>query len=780
MYNLKLTIRNLKNNGLYTIINIIGLAISLSVAIFILLWVNDELSYDKFHKRGKDICQTIATFNMDGKDLFWKTSSSPLGIYSQEAIPEIENFCRVKPGFSWSIAFNEKNIGRVDGMMVDSSFFSIFDFPLYEGNISNPFTDRRSVVLSRHLASVLFGKENAIGKMVRVDGNKDFFVTAIMEDMPGNTFFHTDAIYSYDLIKESQSEAALNHWGNLGVLTFFLLNASANSQEVAERVTEVQQKNFPEFKITYLLQPIIKNRFYGADGQVTANMQACRLFTVAVFVLLTIACINYVNLVTARFTKRNKELFIKKIIGAKKKTLFFQSMTESVLLFFIALFLATLLLFLLFPVFKTISGKEMQFHLFSASTLTIYLLTFIAVTILAGIFPAISLSTGNPLKSIQKNKGKKYGFLFLRRSLVVLQFIAATILILGSITINKQIHFIQKKELGYNRENILSVKMSLNAASQYENMKNELLRQSGVLGITSASEDILEVSSASGWGEKPEEMVMIHFLSVDKDFIPTMNIQLSEGTNFTGTPADSVHFILNETAIAKTGISNPIGRNFEFRGAKSSSSIIGIVKDFHFLNLHQKMEPLVLDISNEPSDIRVMYVKIAPQSTAQVISVLESVWKNHLPELPFEYHFLDDEFDKMYKSDIRTGNLFNVFSVIAIFISCLGLFGLVTYTAETKTKEIGIRKVLGASISDIVTMLSKEFVILVCIAMLVAFPLAYYWLDRLLQDYAYRISIDWWVFALAGIITILLTLITVGWQAVKAAKNNPVKAIKVE
>ena len=775
MYNLKLAIRNLKSNGLYSAINIAGLAVSLCVAIFILLWVNDELSYDKFHKRGKDIYLTVATFNMDGKDLFWKTSSPPLGIYSREAIPEIENFCRVQPGVSWSIAYNENSIGDVESIMVDSTFFSIFDFPLYEGSVSNPFADRHSVILSRHLAFVLFKNENAIGKTVRVDGNKEFYVTAIMEDMPENTAFRSDAIYSYDLMYEYQSETQMNNWGNLGVWTLFLLRPDANFQKVAQSVTDVQQKNFPEFKITFFLQPLFKNRFYGADGQATSNMQACRLFTIAVFVLLTIACINYVNLVTARFTKRNKELFIKKIIGAKRYKLFLQSMTESVLLFFVALILATALLFLLFPVFKTISGKEMQFHLFSVNTLSIYLLTFIAVTILAGIFPAVSLSIGNPIKSIRENQGKKYGFLFLRRSLVVLQFISTVVLILGAIAINKQIHFIQKKELGFNRENILAVELSHNAASQYEYIKNELQQQTGVLGVTAASESMLEASSGAGWGEKYDEMVMIYFLSVDKDFIPTMNIQLTEGNDFTGSAADNVQFILNETAVAKTGITNPVGRNFEFKGMKGT--ITGIVKDFNFQSLHQKIEPLILYVSDKP---RLMYVKIAPQSALPVVSVLQSIWKKYLPEFPFEYRFMDDEFDKMYKSDIRIGNLFNVFSVIAIFISCLGLLGLVAYTAETKTKEIGIRKVLGANISNIINMLSKEFLLLVGIAMLIAFPLSYFLLERMLQDYAYHIEIDWRMFASAGIITILLTLITVGWQAIKAATANPVKAIKTE
>ncbi len=759
---------------MYSIINIVGLAISFSVAICILLWVKNELNYDKFHQQEKNIYQSVATFNMEGKDMYWKTSSPPLAIHCQEEIPEIKKTCRVHQT-SWSIAYNENKVGELKSYMVDSTFFSIFNFPLLEGDVSKPLPDGRSVVLSRHMASVLFGNENAVGKIIRVDGNKEFHVTAIMEDMPIHTTFYADVIYSYELMKEYKSEGEMNSWSSLGVLTFFLLAPDVNSDVVAQQITKIQQKNFPNFKITYLLQPLAKNHFYEADGHENSNMQACRLFTISVFILLIIACINYVNLITARFAKRNKELFVKKILGAKKSKLFMQSMTESIVLFITALILATLLLYLIFPVFRTISGKEIEFHLFSIETLSVYLLTFIVVTILAGIFPAISLSVGNPLQIIKKNNGGKHGFLFFRRSLVVLQFISAIILILGSITINKQMQFIQKKDLGYNRENILSIGLSHNSSSQYKSIKSDLLQQSGILGITSSTEDILHVNSASSWGKDLHEMVMMNFTSVDKDFISTMNMTLKEGSDFTGTPSDSLNFIVNETAVEKAGISNPIGSNFTF--AQREGTIIGVIKDFNFKNLHEKMTPLVLYIAGDP---RIMYVRIAPQSASQAISAIESTWKRYLPGTPFEYHFLDDEFDKLYKSDLRINQLFNVFAIIAILISCLGLFGLVTYTAETKTKEIGIRKVLGASVSNIVNMLSKEFLILVCFSMIIAFPLAYYWLNKMLQEYAYRTNIEWWMFILAGLITIGLTIITVGWQAVKAATANPVKSIKVE
>ena len=771
-YNLKITFRNLWRNGIYSVVNITGLAVSLAVAILILLWVNDEMSFDRFHKKGKDIYLTMVSFNLSGKDLAWKASSPPLAEYSKNEIPAIASYCRLMGEGRTTFGYEDKETLQLVRCFVDSSFFSIFSFKLLTGNPVNPFPDTEAVILSRKVAESLFGNyEEAFGKIIRED-NSTWHVSGVMENMPENTQMRFEALCSMETLRESRGGNFFNHWGSLGIITYFLLNPNADFREVSQQITDVHNKNFPEFAMTYTLQPLFKNRFYDEKNQPNSNMQACKLFSLAVLVLLIIACINYVNLVTARLSRRNKELFVRKALGAGKWKLFFQSMQESTLLLVISTIAATVLLISLFSLFKEISGKEMELRIFSSDTLMVYGLTFVAVSIFAGLFPAVKMSINQPLKLLGKTVNKNGGGgIWLRRCLVTLQFGAAIILLTSSMVISLQMSYIQQKNLGYDHENVMEILLRGNVSKSRDAVKNDLLQQSGVLGVTYSSQSIKNAGSASGW----KDSLMIVFLDVDKSFIPTMGMELAAGNNFTDSPADSLHFILNETAVKTIGMKDPVGKPFEFNGKEGT--IIGVVKDFNFKDLHVTIEPLALLYGG---DVRLMYVRLASGAVKNTIPEIEKIMKNYNSDTTFNYTFLSESFERMYRSDIRTGKLFTIFAIISIFVSCLGLFGLVTFAAETKTKEIGIRKVLGASIASIVKMLLKEFLILVGIAMLIAFPVAYYWLDGMLQDFAYRISLSWWMFASTGGITVLMTLLTVGWKAVRAATADPIKAIKTE
>jgi len=771
MYHLKHAFRNLRRNGIYSVVNIAGLSVSLAVAILILLWVNDELNYDRFHKKGKDIYTAIVSFNLNGKDLAWKATSAPLGEYSKNEIPDIISYCRVMSRDKTTFRHEDRETAQIVRCYVDTSFFSIFTFKLLVGNPANPFPDKEAIILSKKAAESLFGNyEDALGQIIRED-NKTFHVSGVMENMKDNTHLRCEALCSIDLLREWMGERNFNHWGSLSIQTFFLLHPAADYHEVGRRISEVQEKNMPEFILTYTLQPFFKNRFYNEKNQPSSNMQACKLFSLAVLVLLIIACINYVNLVTARMSKRNKELFVRKALGAKRWRLFFQSMQESTLLLLFSMIVATLLVVALFSLFREISGKEMELHLFSVETLMVYLLTFVAVTVFAGLFPAVKITMYKPLELLGKGERRRGSGVWLRRILVTLQFCAAIVLVISSLVISLQMRYMQQKNLGYDRENVMEIPLRGNMINSRDAMKNDLLQQSGVLGVSYASQSIQSAGRAAGW----KDSLMIVFIFVDKDFIPMMGIEFAAGDNFRGTPADSTYFILNETAVKAIGMSNPIGRPFEFLGIEGT--IIGVAKDFNFKELYVTIEPLILLFGEDP---RLMYVRVAPGAVQNTVSEVEKIIRRYSPDTAFNYSFLSDSFERMYRSDIRTGKLFTIFAVIAVLVSCLGLFGLVTFAVETRVKEIGIRKVLGAKVSDIVILLSKEFLILVGIAMLIAFPLAYYWLDHMLQDFAYRINISWWIFALAAIITITLTIITVSWQAIKAATANPLKAIKTE
>jgi len=776
-YNLKITLRNLRRGGIYSTINIVGLAVSLTTVICIMLWVQDELSFDKFHKRSKDIFQTNLFFKNTNN--YWNIACAPLAFTAKEEIPEIENACRCFTyGGADMLKYDGKGKERiVTGFtygVVDSTFFSIFDFPVLDGDAGRMLVDPQSIVLSENIAKQLFGNEPAIGKTLFDNNRKEYHVTGVMADMPQNSSIRFDILFPFSLFELSNANQ-LSEWSRFDFRTWFLLRPGANMATVEKKLNGIQYRNTQNDEVSYKLQPYESINFRDPDGTANSKMQVCRLFMIVAFVVILIACVNYVNISTARASRRNKEVFVKNILGARKAKLFIQFLNESVLLFLIALVIATVLLYIIFPVFNHVTEKQLTFNLFSTQTFMVYGLTFLTVVLCAGIYPAINLAVKKPLQGI-RNKSENA---VVRRMLVVSQFIVAIVLITVTIVTTLQLEYARKKDLGYQKENVFRVRMTNNLRIHYEAIKSELLQNTAVSGVTATSMSLNKVTTFDGIsnieGSDPERQKII-LLVADKDFIPTMNVQLVAGKNFTGMSADASSIILNETAVKTLDIKDPVGKRCNIAGMEAAT-IIGVAKDFHFKDLHTPIEPLAITTMGWLGSL---YVKTSANSASQAIPAVEKLWKQYESELPFSYQFVDDEFDATYKTDIRTGILFRYFAIIAILISCLGLFGLVTFTAETKTKEIGIRKVLGASVRSIVNMLSKEFLILVGIAMLLAFPLTYYWVDKMLQDFAYRIRIGWWMFALAGLITIGLTLVTVGWQAIKAATANPVKAIKSE
>ena len=772
---MKYILRNLIYGGIYTVINLLGMAVSLTAAIFMILWIEDERSYDRFHHRSGDIYQTIATYPMNGKDLFYKSASSPLAVYAKSEIPEIEAMCRVLQS-TGNLKYNEKETGIISAVITDPDFFTMFSFPIIEGDSNDLFPDSHSLVISQKTAHVLFGEESPIGKIVYGERQQVFRVTGVMKDMPNNTMVKCDIVSSFEMMYEGNRRENIDNWGRLMLRCFMLLQPNADAEEVAKKVTEIQHANMTTFKMDYRLQPITDHRFYAADGKKSASFQSCRLFSVAVVVLLLIACINYVNLVTARLSKRNKEIFVKKVMGAQKSGLFIYSIAESGLLFFGSLILATGLLAVLFPFFRDLTGKEMAFHLFSFTTLLVFGLTFLFVVFFSGTLPAIHIAFRDPLKSTGYTYIVKKRSAFLRRILVVMQFVSATMLILSAITMNRQLKYMQEMDMGYQRENVLSFNLNEPLWPRYDAMKADILQYSSIKGVTAASQNIMSGAyGAGGWSNPEGNSLMLTFLYTDADFITTMQMELVAGADFSNTSADAAHYILNETAVRETGLEgDPIGQPFSFF---YEGTIIGVVKDFVFTNLHNNVGPLALMAPVRPA---VVYLRTHAGASAEAIAELEQVWKRHNPDATLNYTFLDAQFDRLYKADIRTKDLFFCFALIAIFVSCLGLFGLVTFSAEAKTKEIGIRKVMGASIASVVSMISKEFLILIGIAIIIAFPFAYYWLTKMLQDFAYRIELSLWIFVLAALITVLFTILTLLWKALKAATANPVESIKTE
>ena len=784
----KIALRNLRKSKVYSIINISGLAISLATSILLLLWVKDEISYDRFNVNADNIYRISSKFGDDGKETIWDNTPAPIAYFAKKELPEVQDECRVTG--KWDVMlfeYNGKKYAETNNGLVDPSFFTMFTFPLVKGNPKQPFTDDHSIIISESTATKFFGTDNPIGKLIKADDKNTYHVTGVMKDMPGNSSIKYNIVFDFDLLKHNYDGKSywkdLNgDWGNYNYTTFLQLKPGVNTAAVGKKLADIHRHNQDgEFTkhLLYLANPLSKIHLYSSDGK-DNGMMIVRVFFIVAIIVLLIACINYVNLITARAMKRSKEISLRKIVGAGKTSLFWQFLSESLLVFLISLFVATLLIYLVMPLYNSIAGKQIVFKPWNGGVLAVYGIMLLATLLLAGIYPAITLSAFKPLEAMKgklSGIGSKGGF---RKVLVVIQFSFTIMLMVSTIIIAKQLQYIRQKNLGYDKANVFTINMR-NIADHYDAAKAELLKQPGILGVTESGSDILDNGSSTGdadWDGKTaaQQSFITGQLPVERNFIDVMGIKLAQGKGFSGTPADSSNFILNETAIAQMGIKNPVGKRFTFHDKKGV--IVGVVKDFHFANLHTAIAPTVLFYN--PGWRWKMYVKTTGKDAAQALAAASKMWKQYNPGYEFDYTFLDDEFNKMYQSDVRVGTLFNCFAVIAILISCLGLFGLVTFTAESKVKEIGVRKVLGAGVPQIVTLISKDFLLLVVIAAAIAFPVSWYGLNNFLQNYAYSTDLSWWVFAVAGLATLLIALLTISFKAVQAALANPVKSLRTE
>jgi putative ABC transport system permease protein len=785
---LLVALRNLWRNRAFSLINISGLSVGLAAGILLLLWVQDELSFDRFHRNVGKIYRVSASLNTEGEEQIWNSAPAPITVFGLREVPEIVNACRIQ--INWSPAlyrYGDKSLMQGKTAYVDNTFFELFSFPLIKGNPQKPFSGVRSMVLTETTAQKYFGIEDPIGKIIRVDDKHNYEVSGVIRDMPGNSSLQYEVLLPMDIVKEEfggngEWKTIDEDWGNYSFDTYFLLHNATAAGSVAQKITGIHRKNQPiEFtaKLNYLLHPLEKMHLYRADGT-DGGIQMVRILGMVAIIIILIACINYVNLATARATKRAKEVSMRKIVGADRKQLFGQFMGESALVLGMSLILALILIGLLVPVYNDLSGKQLVFNPFSPPILTVLALTMLITLVLAGCYPAVLLSSFKPLQLMKSTSyssgGSNAAF---RKGLVVVQFVLSIMLIVSTLVVGSQLAYIRSKNLGYDKENILKFGMR-EMYKHYDAAKAELLRQPGVMGVTATGGNILNNWSSTGdtdWdGKAPNRTFLINQLSVERDFLEVMNLQLIAGKGFTGTPADSTNFILNETAIRQMGITDPIGKKFKFHDIEGT--ITGVVKDFHFKNLSQKIEPIILFYW--PGWREFIYVKTTARDASKTIAAASKIWNQYNPGYPFEYNFMDDEFNRMYQTDQTVGKLFTFFAAIAIIISCLGLFGLAAYTAEQRTKEIGIRKVLGASVQNIVLLLSREFVRLVVIAFVIATPLAWYIMSLWLENFAYSVGISPWVFAVAGLLALVIAFVTVSWQAIKAAFMNPVKSLRSE
>ncbi len=781
--------RNLLNNKFYSAINITGLTVGLAVGLLILLWVNDELSFDKFNTKAGQLYQMDAQIGTGSSKQLWAGVQGPVATYALKEVPGVQNAVRLVYNYDYSVfRYKDKLLGTGDNgnWYVDPSFFKIFDFKLIKGNINAPFPNDKSIIITESTAKRFFGDAEPIGKTLLADNKDNYVVAGLIADAPENSSIKFDMLFSIEVRKKQYSgkdywKSMDSDWGNYYTNTFLQLQPGTSLQAVADKLTKIHIQHQPgpdAAKVKYQMQPFTQIHLYNPDGS-ASGMQTVRIFLIVAVFILLIACINYVNLSTARAMLRSKEVSIRKIIGAEKKQLFAQFVIETVLFFSVALILAFGAIELLMPLYNSVSGKQMQFNLFDAGIWKVIGLTVLGTLTVSSIYPALLLSSFKPISALKGKISLGVGNAAFRKILVVTQFVFSIGLIIGTIIINSQLSYIRGKELGYDKSHVFSFGMR-DMQKNYEAVRAELLSQPGILGVTSSGDNIISIGNNTGdtdWdGKEPNSMFLIHPINIDKYYLGFFKVKLAAGKGFSGFKTDTANFILNETAVRATGITNPIGKRFKLHDI--NGTIIGVAKDFHFASLKQKIEPAIF--AYQPGNDWRMSVRTTGKDASKAIAAVSKIWKQYNSAFPFDYSFLDDDYNDLYKADERSGTLFTAFAAIAIFISCLGLFGLATYTAQVKVKEIGIRKVLGATVVNITTMLSKDFLMLVVISLVIASPVAWFAMNKWLQGYAYRISIQWWVFAVAGITAIIIAFITMSFQAIKAALANPVKSLRSE
>jgi len=787
---LKIAWRNLVRNKTFSLINISGLALGITCSLLIILWVQNERSVDGFHANGKQLFQVYERNYYDGKVDAGYTTQGLLADELKRVIPEVQYTSGLEyvapPGTSSTFEAGNK-INKMAGFYAGDDFFNMFSYPLIQGSQASALNAPGAVAVSRKMAEYFFGDvTNAIGKTIRFENKEDLQVTAVFENIPANSSHQFDFLRSWtDFIKQN---AWVNNWSNTSPETFVQLRANADPEKVEAKIkdfiyryqekregsrTEVALQLYTE----KYLHSVFKNGY--VDG---GRIEYVKVSVIVAIFILLIACINFMNLATARSVKRAKEVGLRKVVGAMRSSLIGQFIGEAMLLTVLSIVIAVILTALLLPPFNSLTAKQLYLPVTQPAFWAALVLLLLITGFVAGSYPALFLSSLNPVKVLKGSLKFSRGAVFFRKGLVVFQFTLSILLIVGMIVIYRQMNYIQTKNLGYDRDNLVYIPIEGDLVKNYAVFKEEAEKLPGILAISKMrnSPTIIEHHTGSiSWpGKDPNLTVSFADAVVGYDFVNTMKLQLKEGRDFSknfGT--DSTAYLLNETAAGKMGFQNPEGQTITW--GNRPGKVIGVLRDFHFSSMHQTIDPLIVRL-DEKWPWGTILVRTKAGNTKEAITGLEKICRQLNPKTPFTYQFSDLEFLKLYKSEEVVSKLSNYFALLAILISCLGMFGLATFTAAQRTKEIGVRKVIGASVNNIAIMLSKDFLKLVFIAVLIAFPLAWWTMHEWLQSFAYRINIGPGVFLIAGTSIILITLLTVSFQAIKAAIANPIKSLRTE
>ena len=783
---LKIALRNIKKHKGYSLINVTGLAIGIAVCLFILLWVQDELSFDRFHANIDNLFRlTEDQIYTDGTIFPVAVTPELLGPGLKADYPEVVEFARFRILSSVLVSTGDKEFYENGFACADPAFFQMFTFPLLKGSSGTILSDMGKVVISEEIAEKYFGSEDPIGKTIRLSNNWDFLVSGVMKNIPVNSHMRFDFVGHFDvLIKEIGYGGG---WWNNNFYTYIQLAENADADKLGKEVYSYLKKIYDKASTRIQLQPVKDihlRSHYAIDlyGATQDWSQYVYIFIAVAFIVLLIACINFMNLATARSGIRSKEVGLRKVVGARRLELILQFFGESILFALLACLIAFVLVLIFLPVFNSLTAKSLPLSLIFSPAVILFLVGIALFTgIFSGIYPALFLSAFQPVSIFRGDSLTGTRSAFFRKALVVLQFALSIVFIAGTLIIGSQLRYIQSRSLGFDKEAVMHFRLRGSLRQSFEAFKTEFLQLSGIENVTSASNIptyTVHSTSAFRWeGMTSEDKILVHHNAVDYDFIKTFGMEIVDGRDFSKEfLSDKDAYIVNETAVRLMRYEEPVGKMLQLWNYKGA--IIGVVKDYHYKSLHTEIEPLLLRI--DPQRNRYVFVKVRTESINNNIQAVRRVYSKHCPEYPFEFGFLDESLDNLYRMDRRVGSIFNVFTALAIFISCLGLFGLASFLIERRTKEIGIRKILGADVGKILVLLSRDFLKWVVIANIIAWPVAFFAMNRWLQNFAYRTNIEVWTFALAAAFALGIALLTISYHSIRASLSNPADSLRYE
>jgi len=799
---LKIAYRNIQKNKVYSAINIIGLAVGIACCIAILLYVRNELSFDKFNTNAAQIYRIGVLGRIGNTEFKNPKSPAPMGQALLRDFPDVLSYTRIRSTGFPVLRYKEKAFSEERFFEVDSTFFNVFTVKFLEGDPKTALTQPFHVVITESMAKKYFGNENPMGKILNADHRVDWIVSGLIQDVPAISHFHYDFLGSLT----SNADSRNTFWLSGNYYTYILLRKGTNPaifqtklndyalKYIGPQIISITGSSLEELKkrgnnYEYFIQPLLSIHLHShLDYELEPNsdISYIYIFSIIAAAILLIACINFVNLETARSEKRAKEVGIRKTLGSHKPQLIAQFIAEAVLMSVLSILLAIVLVEIFLPLFNDISGKHMILGVFeNLYTLPVILCFAVVVGILAGSYPAFYLSSFQPVQ-VLKSELRRNRKSVLRSSLVIFQFAVSIALIIGTFIINNQLEYIQTKNLGFNKEQVVIIKKADDIGSSINSFKKELLSNPDVLEVSNSSAIPSDQDGDSSGKIKDvpgNQLQDMRIMTCDNSFANTYKLKLSQGRFFSKEhPSDTAAVVVNEAAVKAFGVKNIVGKYIVFPGDVQTFTyeIIGVVKNFNFESLHQEIRPLVIRLYQEQNFGKFVSVRIASKNYPNTISFLENTWKKYAGNEAFEFSFLDNSLQQLYQADIRTSKIATIFSILAIFIACLGLLGLAAFITEQRTKEIGIRKALGASVPEIIILLSKEFVKWVLIANIIAWPAAYFIMNNWLKNFAYRTDINWLIFLLAGIMALIIALATVSTHAIKAATANPVKSLRYE